>query len=328
MKIIRFYEYGEPDVLKVEEIDPPKPKEGEVLVKTEAIGVNYNDLSRRRNTTRVATPLPFTPGLEIVGTVVETGSGVTTLSPGAKVIGLLSGGGYAEYVALPVARTLPFPAGIDPVEAVALLLQGLTAYKIVASFGHLHQGERIFIQAAAGGVGSLAVQLAKVLGAGQIIAGASAQIKLDLALSLGADVGINYTQTGWTDRVLEASEGKGVDLILDMLGGSTFSENFSYLAPFGRIVTFGAASGQRAVIDAEKLTSRCHTVTGYFSGFFWAHPDLFLPDLNVLFQYVRAGQVKALTTHRFPLEEAAEAHRQMEARQTTGKVILFPSSGQ
>jgi NADPH:quinone reductase len=326
MKIIRMYEYGGPEVLKVEETDPLKPKLGEVLIKTEAIGVNYTDISRRRNATRELTPLPYTPGVEVAGTVVEVGEGVTGVSNGSQVIALVPHGGYAEYLTVPAAVAFPVPAGMDAVDAAALPLQGITAYQIISTFGRLQPGERIFIQAAAGGVGTMAVQLARALGAGQIIASASTQEKLDLALSLGADVGINYTQTGWIDRVMEETDGKGVNLLLEMKGGSTFSENFAYLAPMGRIVMFGAISGQRGIVDSEKLTSRCHTVTGYYSGFIGTRPDLFVQDLSDLFRRVSSGQVRPIVNHLYPLEEAAQAHRLMETRQTTGKIILLPTS--
>jgi len=324
VKIIRFYEYGEPDVLKLEETDLPRLKAGEVLLKAEAIGVNYTDIAHRRQTTREAVPLPYTPGIEVAGTVIEVAQGVTHLSVGTQVIALLPHGGYAEYLAVPATLTLPVPKGLDAVQAVALPLQGLTAYHILATFGRLQPGERVLIQAAAGGVGTLAVQIAKVLGASQIIAAASTQEKLDFALSLGATTGVNYTQQDWAHQVVEVTEGKGVDLLLEMRGGTTFSENFTCLAPLGRIVMFGAASGQRGIIDPEKLTARCHTVTGFYAGYVSTRPDLIGPGLTKLFQYTLTGQLKPQIRHRFPLEKAAEAHHLMETRQTTGKIVLLP----
>lgn len=325
MKIIRVYEFGGPEVLKVEEADLPVLKPGEVLLQTEAIGVNYTDISHRRQSGRDEAIFPYTPGVEVVGKIVAKAENAGGAPLGTRVLALPGQGGYAEYLAVPAARALPVPIGLDAVQAVSLPLQGLTAYQTITRFGHLQAGERVLIQAAAGGVGSLAVQLARLLGAGQIIAMASTQAKLDLALSLGADVGINYTEPEWARHVLDATDGQGVDLILEMLGGSGFSENFACLAPFGRIVMFGAASGQRGIIDAEKLTARCHTVTGYYSGFMGTRPDLFVPDLNKLIQYVLAGQLKLLVNHRLPLEKASEAHHLMETRQTTGKIVLLPA---
>ncbi|HET8847097.1 MAG TPA: zinc-binding dehydrogenase [Ktedonobacteraceae bacterium] len=328
MKIIRIYEFGGPEALQVEEIELPVLKPGEVLLQTEAIGVNYTDIVHRRQGGRDEITFPYTPGVEVVGTIVAKAEDAGGAPVGTRVLTLLPQGGYTEYLAVPASLALPVPAGLDAIQAAALPLQGLTAYQIIARFGRLQAGERILIQAAAGGVGTLAIQLARLLGAGQIIATASSQAKLDLALSLGADVGINYTQPAWTRQVLDATDGKGVDLFLEMVGGEGFSENFGCLAPFGRIVMFGAASGQRGRIDPEKLTARCHTVTGYYSGFIGTRPDLFLPDLNKLFQYVLGGQLKLLVNHCFPLHKAAEAHHLMETRQTTGKIILLPATGQ
>jgi NADPH2:quinone reductase len=326
MKIVRFYECGEPNVLRLEETAIPHPKAGQVLLQVEASGVNYTDVDHRRSSSASREPLTFpsTPGVEVVGVIVEAGEGATALPMGTRVIGLLPRGGYAEYVVVPTASIIPVPPDLDAAQAVALPLQGLTAYHILATFGHIQPGERILIQAAAGGVGTLAVQLARLLEAGQIIATASTPAKLDLALSLGADVGINYTQPDWTTQVLQATDGKGVDLMLDMIGGVQFSENFACLAPLGRIVTFGKASGQRAVIDSEKLTARCSSVTGFYSGYVGTRPDLVVPALKKLFQYVLAGQLQVQVHHRFPLEEAAAAHRLMETRQSTGKIVLLP----
>ena len=332
MKIVRFYECGEPDVLRLEETAIPHPKAGQVLLQVEASGVNFTDVDHRRSSSASREPLTFpsTPGVEVVGVIVEVGEGATALPVGTRVIGLLSHGGYAEYVVVPAALIIPVPPGLDAAQAVALPIQGLTAYHILATFGHIQPGERILIQAAAGGVGTLAVQLARLLEAGQIIATASTPAKLDLALSLGANVGINYTQPDWdwATQVLQATDGKGVDLILDMIGGVQFSENFTCLAPLGRIVTFGKASGQRAVIDPEKLTARCSTVIGFYGGYVITRPDLVVPVLKKLFQYVLAGQLHVQVHHQFPLEEAAAAHRLMETRQSTGKIVLLPAAKQ
>lgn len=327
MKIVRFYECGEPDVLRIEEVDTLQPRIGEVLIKVEVIGVNYTDISHRQGVTRESIPFPYTPGVEVVGTISQTGEGVTSLPIGTQVIALLPHGGYAEYVTAPAANVLPIPAGIDAFNAVALPLQGLTAFHIISTFGRLQSGERIVVHAAAGGVGALAVQLAKAMGAGQIIGTASSQSKLEYAMSLGADVGVNYTQNGWANQILDATDGKGADLILEMLGGDMFNENFTCLAPFGRIMMFGAASGKRANIDVQKLSARCHTVTGYYTGFMSNYPQLYLSGLEKLIGYVLNGQIKPQVNHSFPLGKAAEAHRQMEARQTTGKIVLLPSLG-
>lgn len=332
MRIVRFHEFGGPEVLKFEEVATPDPKDGEVLIRTEAIGVNFTDIARRKNsaTLRERLALPYTPGVEAVGTVVGTGAGSAPVSIGTKVIAIVQDGAYSEYLTVPAARAIPGPdPGLDSAQAVALPVQGLTAYLVLATFGRLQPGERVLIQAAAGGVGSMAVQLAKILGAGQVIAAAGTSAKLDLARSLGADAGVNYGESGWIEQVLKVTGGKGVDLALDMLGGSRFSETFAYLAPFGRIVTYGAATGERAATDPEKLTSRCHSVIGFYSGHVvGTHPELVFPALTKLFQLATTGSLRPQVHHRFPLEAASEAHRLMETRRTTGKVVLFPAGGQ
>ena len=325
MKIIRFYEHGGPAVLKLEETEIPKPGRGEVVLRVDATGVNFTDISHRKGSNlRQPLPLPYTPGVEAAGTVTEVGEGVTNIPVGERIIAVLPSGGYAEYVAIAAARAFPIPSGLSSIQAAALPVQGLTAYHIISTFGHLQPGERILVQAAAGGVGTLAVQLAKLFGAAQVIAAASTPSKLELAKSLGADTTIDYSLPDWEDQVLAATDGKGVDLILDMIGGSQFSRNFSCLAPLGRIVAFGAASGQRAIIDAEKLTSRCYTVTGYYTGFVATLPKAIVPTLQTLFQFVLSGQLKLQLRHDFTLADAAEVHRQMEERLTTGKIVLVP----
>ena len=280
MRIVRFHEFGGPEVLKFEEVATPDPKDGEVLIRTEAIGVNFTDIARRKNsaTLRERLALPYTPGVEAVGTVVGTGAGSAPVSIGTKVIAIVQDGAYSEYLTVPAARAIPVPPGLDSAQAVALPVQGLTAYLVLATFGRLQPGERVLIQAAAGGVGSMAVQLAKILGAGQVIAAAGTSAKLDLARSLGADAGVNYGESGWIEQVLKVTGGKGVDLALDMLGGSRFSETFAYLAPFGRIVTYGAAAGERAAIrpgEADLSLSQRHRIL--FGACRWNAPRACVP---------------------------------------------------
>lgn len=327
MKIVRFYKHGGPSVLQIDETEIPKPRRGEVVLRVEAAGVNFTDISHRRGSNlREPLTLPYTPGVEAAGTVTEIGDGVTNISVGERIIAVVPfGGGYAEYIATTAAGAIPIPPGLTSIQAAALPVQGLTAYHITSTFGHLQPGERILVQAAAGGVGTLAVQLARIFGAAQIIAAASSPSKLALAKSLGADATVDYTRSDWETQVLKATDGRGVDLILDMIGGPQFSRNFSCLAPLGRIVMFGAASGQRGIIDAERLTSRCYTVTGYYTGFVATLPEAIGPALQNLFQFVLSGQLKLHIRHDFSLADAAEVHRQMEERLTTGKIVLVPS---
>lgn len=324
MKAIRFYEYGGPEVLKYEEVETPKPRVGQVLIKVEAAGVNYADIARRRGAYLENTPLPYIVGAEIAGTVIELGEGVNSVEVGERVIALTASRGYSEYIALPAAIVYTVPRNVDAVQAAAIPLQGLTAYHILKTFGRLKAGESVLVHAAAGGVGTLSVQLAKVWGASKIIATASTQDKLDLAKSLGADVGINYTEENWPQQVLEATAGKGADVILEMAGGKIFEQNFDCLASFGRVVVFGAASGERGKIDGARLMLKCQEVAGFYLGHLVTRPELLGSSMTELLNLVSSGRVKVLVNHVYPLSEAAEAHRQMETRQTTGKIVLTP----
>ncbi len=322
MKTVRFYEHGGPEVLRVEDVAAPQPQAGEILVAVEAAGVNFTDISSRRGKAlRVPVSFPYTPGVEVAGTVVGLGEGAARFKKGDRVLALIPHGGYSEMVVIPETAAVPIPAAMSAELAVALPLQGLTAYHLLKTLGRLQPTEKVLVQAAAGGVGSLAVQLAKQTGA-MVIAAAGTEAKLVRAAELGADAGVLYDKAGWQDEVLRVTGGSGADLLLDMRGGVGFSDNFAALAPFGRIVTFGAVAGERAVIDPEKLTSRCHTVSGFYSAFVGRQPSLVGPPLKELFQLVLEGRLKLDVNHRFPLAEAAEAHRQIEARVTTGKVLL------
>jgi NADPH2:quinone reductase len=329
MKAIRFYEHGEPEVLKLEELERPQPGPGEVLIKVEAVGVNYSDVARRRGIYPQPTALPYIPGTEVAGRVIALGAGVVAMEVGAQVVSLArNGGGYAEYVTLPAALLMPIPQNLDAVHAAAIPLQGLTAYHLLKTSGRLQPGESVLIHAAAGGVGTLAVQLAKVLGAGLVIATASTQTKLDLAQSLGADIGINYTKEGWSQQVREATGGKGVDIILEMVGGTIFEENFTCLAPFGRVIVFGSASGQESALSllevGLQLFSQSQSLVGFNVGNIIARPDMMEPTMTALFDYIGSGRVKLQVNHVFPLAEAVAVHHMMQGRQTTGKVVLQP----
>ena len=327
MKSVTCFRHGGPEVLELVEVDTPRPQRNEVLIRVEMIGVNFTDVVHRKGTAlRQPVAFPFTPGVEVAGEVAEVGEAVQGVAVGAKAMAIVPRGGYAEYVAAPAPFVIPLPAGITMQQAAALPVQGLAAYHTVLTLGRLAKGERILIEAAAGGVGTIAVQLAKALGAGQVIAVASSRAKLDLALSLGADVGIDYAQPDWRPRVVEATEGRGVDLFLDSVGGARFSENFACLAPFGRIVSFGAASGERAVIDSERLSSGCYSVSGYYTACAASQPGLIGPPIGELVRHLLAKQIELQISAELAMADAAEAHRRMENRETTGKLLLVPET--
>lgn len=325
MKAVVVEEFGEPDVLRYTEAERPVPGEGEVVVEVRSAGVNFADTMRRRNQYLVPQELPFTPGSEISGIVSEVGEGVEDVSVGARVVTLLDDGGYAEYAIAPAQSLIPLPDGLDFDEAAAVPLQGLSAYHILKTSGALKEGESVLVHAAAGGVGTLAVQMAKLMGAGTVIATASTQEKLDLAGSLGADVLINYTEDDWPQQVLDATDGEGADIILEMVGGEEFlQKNLECLAVFGRMVVYGAASGELGSIVPASLMNNCHSVVGFWLIQIASRPDIFVPSLQEMLGWISSGDLKLTVGGTYPLEDAEKAHTDLEGRKTTGKILLVP----
>src|ERR1700758_3708852 len=239
MKAIQMTELGGPEVLRLVELPDPQPGPGQVLIKVEAAAVNFSDLMRRRgDVLPIPTPLPFVPGAEVAGTIAALGDGVDGLSVGARVFGTVgadSSGGYAQYALAYVQNLIPVPDGVNADAAAGIVVSGLVATMILNDVAQLATGERVFVPAAAGGVGSYAVQIAKVLGAGTVIAGAGTAAKREIALALGADEAVEYREPGWTDRVLELTGGRGVDVALEMHGPNHLGQTLAILAPFGRL---------------------------------------------------------------------------------------------
>ncbi|REJ08132.1 quinone oxidoreductase family protein [Halobacillus trueperi] len=324
MKAIQFKEYGGPSVLEKVDVERPELDEGEVLLKVQAIGVNYADTARREGAYVVPTPLPFIPGAEVAGIVEEVGEGVSRVSKGDRVVTLIGSGGYAEYVKAKESTLIPIPNEVTDETAVALPLQGLTAYHILTTMGRLEKGETVLVHAAAGGVGSLAVQLAKLFGAGNVIATASSEEKLELARDLGADHAINYTSPNWREEVMEATGGKGVDVALEMAGGDIFHETVKCMRAFGRVVVYGVASGEPAQMYPSGLMNRNLSVIGFFLPQIMKKPVLFEKSLNHLLKMIKSGELQLTVGGVFDLEEAAHVHEVMQARKTKGKLVLKP----
>jgi NADPH:quinone reductase len=324
MKAIQLQEYGGPEVLMMVEIESPVPKGREVLVEIKAIGVNYADTARREGQYVVKTPLPFIPGAEIAGVVAAVGEKVTTVKPGTRVVTLIESGGYSEFALADERSLIPLPDQLDFQNAAALPLQGLSAYHVLKTMGRLEKGETVLVHAAAGGVGTLAVQLAKLFGAGKIIATASSAEKLELARQMGADVLVNYTESTWVEQVLEATGGKGVDVALEMVGGDVFNKTLKCLATFGRLVVFGAASGEQSKMYPSSLMARNQSVIGFFLPQIMRKPELLQPSLVELLTYLGEGKLKLTIGGVFPLEDAAVVHQLLQSRKTTGKLILEP----
>jgi NADPH2:quinone reductase len=324
MKTIFVEEFGEPEVLRYTDAERPSPGEREALIEVRSAGVNYADTMRRRNQYVVSQDLPFVPGSEVAGTVAEVGEGVENVSVGDRAVTLLGTGGYAEYAVAPARNLIPIPEGLDFDQAAAIPLQGLTAYHCIKTSGSLKEGESVLVHAAAGGVGTLAVQMAKLLGAGKVIATASSEEKLDLARSLGADVLIDYTKEDWPEKVREATEGKGADVILEMVGSDFPQKNLMCLNVFGRMVVFGAASRERGTIVPASLMNECHAIVGFYLPQTMRRPDLFIPSLREVLGWISSGDLQLTIGATYPLENAAEAHADLEGRKTTGKLLLNP----
>jgi NADPH:quinone reductase len=325
MRAVRFHKTGGPEVLVYEEVEDPSPKTGEVLVRVEATGMNFADVMRRRGDDYPEpSPTPFILGAEVAGTIAALGPDVTGIEVGTLVLAIPGAGGYAQYICVPAATVIPVPPGVSAVQAAAFVGQGLTAALSLRSAARLSKGESVLIEAAAGGVGSFAVQLAKLYGAGRVIAAASTPEKRAIAERLGADASVDYSAPNWADEVRALTKGRGVDVVVEMIGGETVGQALSAMAPFGRMVYLGQSSGKRALVDPWHLTTQNRTVTGFYIGAYFAFPDLIQATLSEILSFILAGKLSLQVDTVLPLSQAAEAHRRLEGRETTGKVVLQP----
>ena len=322
MKAVRVHKYGGPEVLTLEEVPVPEPKAGEARVKIEAIGVNYIDIYQRTGLYPLKTP--FTLGTEGAGTVDAVGPNVTEVKKGEHVGYAMIPGSYAEYAIVPAARLVPISPNIDARSAAALMLQGMTAHYLTHSTYPLKKGETALLHAAAGGVGLLLIQIAKQLGA-TVIGTVSTEAKAKLAKEMGADHLILYTQNDFLAEVKKLTDGRGVNVVYDSVGQTTFDKSLDCLRPRGYLVLFGQSSGPVPPFDPGKLAVK--------GSLFLTRPSLahytlerseLLQRANDVFNWTATGKLKVRIDKTFPLAEAAEAHRQLEGRKTTGKVILLP----
>ncbi|HEX7775103.1 MAG TPA: NADPH:quinone oxidoreductase family protein [Parvibaculum sp.] len=325
MKVARFHKLGGPEVLVYEDIPDPTPKEGEVLIKIDACGMNFADVMRRRGDPYPQpSPTPFILGVEVAGTVAALGKGVTSIEVGTPVLATPGDGGYAQYICVPAAAVIPLPAGVDPVVAAALVAHGLTAALALREAAKLKEGESVLIEAAAGGVGSFLVQLAKLYGAGKVIAAASSPEKRAAAERLGADASVDYTQPGWAEKVRELTGGRGVDVVIEMAGGDIAAQALTTMATFGRMIVVGQASGRSSLVDPWALTNGSHSVIGFYINNYVDVPGLIQSTMNEVMGHVMAGKIAPQIGAVLPLSKVVEAHRLIEGRQTTGKIVLQP----
>ena len=264
------------------------------------------------------------PGAEIAGEIVAVGENVTQFIPGMRVVSLIESGAYAEFAKVHELGLAPIPNGVDYTDAVGLPLQGQTAYHILTTMGRLEKGETVLVHAAAGGVGAISVQLAKLFGAGKVIATASSDEKLAHAKKLGADHIVNYTEENWEQQVLELTDGKGVDVALEMVGGDIFDKTVTCLATFGRLVIFGAASGEQAQLYPAQLMRKNQSVIGFFLPQIVNKPELYLKSFKELLHFIGNGELELTIGGTYKLADAAEAHRDLQGRKTMGKLVLIP----
>jgi NADPH:quinone reductase len=329
MKAVLMHAHGGPEVLQVQEVSKPLPREGEVLVRVESASVNYADIVRRRNDPYpLPTPLPAILGSEVAGVIEATGENVEGLRPGDRVFAFFGGnglGGYAEFALVEAANVMALDPKLDLDIASTLVVAGVTAFQMLNEAGRLQPGESVFVPGAAGGVGSYAIQLAKILGAGTVIAGAGTPERQTQALARGADHAIDYTKSDWPREVKRLTGGRGADLVLDMIGGSFFDQSLAALAPFGRLVVYGTASRQPSSLVPQRLMPMNQTVTGYYvSHWFKARHERARNAFAAVAELVLNKRLQVEIAAQLPLEKAAEAHRIMEARQATGKYVLKP----
>jgi NADPH2:quinone reductase len=310
MRAVRIDEWGGPEVLRlVEDAPRPEPAPGETLIRVTRAGVNFADTHARENSYLARYELPLIPGAEVAGTTED----------GRRVAAIVGTGGYAEWV---TARApIPIPDGVSDGEALALALQGLTAWHLYRTCAHVQPGESVVVVAAAGGVGSLAVQLGKALGA-RVIATASSEEKRKLARELGADAAVDVTADDLADRLVEANGGEQVDVVLETAGGRVFDAGMEALAPLGRMVAYGISSKEQNQVRTGRLLRRSQSVIGFWLFEALKHPELVDEPLRELFDHLAAGRLRVVEGETYPLSEARRAHEDVQARRTTGKVTL------
>jgi len=316
VRAIEITEFGGPEVLQPTELPDPQPKPGEALIEVSRAGVNYGDTHQAENSYIAKATLPFVPGGEVVGRTPD----------GRRVVALLASGGYAERAIAHEQLAFEVPEEVSDGAALALCAQGLSAWHLLDTCAHLAAGETVVVHAAAGGVGSLAVQLAKLRGARRVIGAASSEEKQQLARELGADVVVDSTPAGMTDRIKEANGGKGVDIVLEMVGGAVFDASLAALAPFGRLVTYGMASREAPTpVAPGELMARSRAVIGFWLAHAMRRPEMLAGPIQELFKLTAEGKLRPIVGGEYALSDARRAHEDMRARRTVGKLLLDPS---
>jgi NADPH2:quinone reductase len=317
VRAVQIDEFGGPEVLRVrDDVPEPVPGDGQVLIEVARAGMNFADTHQRENSYLAKFELPLVLGGEVAGTTED----------GRRVVAMLPSGGYAEYAAAHEAGTFAIPDGVDDGAALALLVQGLTAWHLFRTSAKLAEGETVVVIAGGGGVGHLAVQLAKPFGAGRVIATASSEEKRAWALELGADAAVDPGEEDLTAALRKANDGKRVDVVLEMAGGRVFEGCLAALAPFGRLVTYGIASREPNEVQTGQLMRRSQAVVGFWLAHCLGRREMTEEPLRDLFERVARGELRPQVGETYPMSEVRRAHEDLEERRTSGKLLLDPSS--
>jgi len=319
MRAIQQVEFGGPEVLELVEVPVPEPGPGQVLVRVSRAGLNFADTHQREDQYVARQSLPLVPGSEVAGVREDTGE---------RVVALVGHGGYAEYAVAPADRVFPIPDGLDDGTALALLLQGLTAWHLYQTCARIAPGDSVLVVSGAGGVGSLAVQLAKPLGAGRVIATASSEEKRALCLALGADAAIDGDASDadrLRERILGANDGREVDVVLEMAGGPLFDIALRAMADMGRLVVYGISSREQNEVRTGRLLKRSQAIIGFWLFHYLERREHLEEPLAELFALAARGEIRAVVGETYGLSEARRAQEDLAARRTRGKLLLDPS---
>jgi NADPH:quinone reductase len=315
MRAIQITEFGGPEVLVPRELDDPEPPDGFVLLEVLAAGVNWADTHQAENTYLAAAEVPLVPGGEVVGRTPE----------GKRVVALLNGGGYAERAIAHPSLMWEVPDAVSDAQALACVLQGTSAWHLLRTSAQLREGESVAIFAAAGGVGTIAIQLAKRFGAGRVIGLASSPEKRELVARLGADTTVDSNADDLKEALIEANEGRHLDVILEMVGGETFEQSLGAVAHFGRLVHFGQSAREGApTVSPGKLMATSRGVIGFWLMHLLGEPQRLGEALADMFEAIGAGELEVIVGETYPLSDARRAHEDIRARRTTGKLVLTP----
>lgn len=315
MRAVLIEQFGGPEVLNVVDVPRPEPGEGELLIEVSRAGMNFADTHQRENSYLARYEVPLILGGEVAGRTED----------GRRVIALLASGGYAEYAVAPKEMVYPIPDGLEEGAALALLIQGLTAWHLFRTSAKLAEGESVVVISGAGGVGSLALQLAKPFGAGRVIATASTEDKRALTLELGADAAVDTAEEDLRAALIEANEGRQVDVVLEMAGGRVFAQSAEALAPFGRIVAYGIASREQNTLQTGRLMRKSRAVVGFWLMHCLGRREMMEDPLADLFERAARGELRPQLGETYALSDVRRAHEDMQGRRTTGKLLLDPS---